>query len=243
MLSVKRILAALLASLMLIPAMVACSEDTAETPADTTAAAVEDTTTAETEPPETERSDAKDNLPAGLKFNGTTVTWVYRNEDWYLKWDVIGYDNSGEIIQDAIWQRNLNVEERFGITLNIQPTQVQGLSNVASELKNLVFPPRMGFNVPEGHGYTVLPRMQGAILPAGHKYKIDDGLMFERAAYIPTYGQIHDGCGYTAIIETPYDARYSVVGEEVQPYFITSLGLMRYPRTVSYKFFPQGDFS
>lgn len=133
------------------------------------------------------------------------------------------------------------------VSVNLDTGFVTATANVQGDsmgdLKNLVFPPRMGFNVPEGHGYTILPRMQGALLPAGHKYKLDDGLMFERAAYIPAYGQVHDGCGYTAIIETPYDARYTVVGEEVQPYFITSLGLMRYPRTVSYSFFPQGDFN
>ncbi len=139
MLSVKRTLAALLATLMLASTLAACSEDTAETPVDTTAAAVEDTTTAETEPPETERSDAKDNLPAGLKFNGTTVTWVYRNEDWYRKWDMVGTDNTGELIQDAIWQRNINVEDRLDVKLNMQGTQGKALADVQSELKNLVF--------------------------------------------------------------------------------------------------------
>ena len=111
------------------------------------------------------------------------------------------------------------------------------------EISALAYPPRMKFEVPEGHGYTVLPRMQGTILPAGHNYKFKDGLIFERDAYIPVYGQIQDGCGYTAIIDTPYDARYSVVGEEIQPYFVTSLGQMRYARAMLYDFFPEGDFN
>ncbi len=111
------------------------------------------------------------------------------------------------------------------------------------ELLALAYPPRMSFNAPEGHGYTVLPRMQGTVLPAGHGYKFNDGLVFERAAYIPVYGQVHDNCGYTAIIDTPYDARYSMVREEIQPYFAPSLGLMRYPRAVLYSFFTNGDFN
>lgn len=111
------------------------------------------------------------------------------------------------------------------------------------EIAALAYPPRMRFDAPVDHGYTVLPRMQGTILPAGHPYTFHDGLIFERDAYIPVYGQIHDGCGYAAIIDTPYDARYSVVGEEIQPYFIPSLGLMRYARAVLYDFFPEGDFN
>ena len=115
------------------------------------------------------------------------------------------------------------------------------------EIAALAYPPRMKFDVPEGHGYTVLPRMQGTILPAGHTYKLHDGLVFERDAYIPVYGQVQNGPdlvgGYAAIIDTPFDARYSVVGEEIQPYFAPSLGLMRYARSLLYSFFAEGDFN
>lgn len=111
------------------------------------------------------------------------------------------------------------------------------------ELSVLAYPPRMKFDAPEGHGYTVLPRMQGTIIPAGHPEKMDDGIVFERGAYIPVYGQIQDGCGYAAIIDTPYDARYNVTGEEIQPYFVTSLGHMRYARALLYSFFAEGDFN
>jgi hypothetical protein len=72
---------------------------------------------------------------------------------------------------------------------------------------------------------------------------MDDGIVFERGAYIPVYGQIQDGCGYAAIIDTPYDARYNVTGEEIQPYFVTSLGHMRYARALLYSFFAEGDFN
>ena len=111
------------------------------------------------------------------------------------------------------------------------------------EVAALAYPPRMKFDAPEGHGYTVLPRMQGALIPAGHPEKIDDGIVFERGAYIPVYGQVQDGCGYAAIIDTPYDARYSVNGEEIQPYFVPSLGIMREARALLYSFFAKGDFN
>jgi len=111
------------------------------------------------------------------------------------------------------------------------------------EILALAYPPRVKFDVPEGHGYTVLPRMQGTLIPAGHPEKLKDGIVFERDAYIPVYGQIKDGCGYAAIFDTPYDARYSVIGEEIQPYFAPSLGTMRYARAVLYAFFPEGDYN
>ena len=137
----KRILSAFLAAVLSLGVLASCAGGD-ETQTDDTTPAVTGGDTVVTEPAEdttTGRENAKDNIPADLKFTGETVNIVYRNEDWYLKWDTIGTDNSGEIIQDAIWQRNVNVEERFGYTMNIQPTQSTGLGNVSSELKNMVF--------------------------------------------------------------------------------------------------------
>ncbi len=111
------------------------------------------------------------------------------------------------------------------------------------EIAALAYPPCMGFSAPEGHGYTVLPRMQGTLIPAGHPEKLKDGIIYERDAYLPMYGQIWDGNGYLAIYETPFDARYSVVGEEIQPYFIPSLGYMSYKRVMRYRFFETCDFN
>ncbi len=107
----------------------------------------------------------------------------------------------------------------------------------------LVYPPRMRFEAGEGEGYTVLPRMQGTLVPAGHPIKIVNGFIFERDGYMPLFGQIHNGCGYAAIYATPYDARYALDGEEVQPYFIPSLGTMSYMREMVYSFFAEGDFN
>ena len=111
------------------------------------------------------------------------------------------------------------------------------------EVAALVFPPRMKFDVAEGEGYTILPRMQGTLVPAGHPIEIVNGFIFERDGYMPLFGQVNNGCGYAAIYETPYDARYEMVGEEVQPYFIPSLGSMSYEREMIFSFFASGDFN
>lgn len=138
---------------------------------------------------------------------------------------------------------SVETEVSLNMATGMLKAEARVLGDGMGELAALAYPPRMKFDAPEGHGYTVLPRMQGTILPAGHGLKFPDGLVFERAAYIPVYGQIQDGCGYAAIIDTPYDARYSMVGEEIQPYFAPSLGIMGYPRAVLYSFFPEGDFN
>ena len=139
----KRILSALLAAVMSLGVLVSCASDDAGKTDDTTPAVTGGDTVA-TEPAEdttTGREGAKDNIPSDLRFDGQTISMIYRNENgnYYGNWDMTGTDNSGDVIFDAVWQRNLNVEDRFGISLNIQPIQATGLNNVATELKNLVF--------------------------------------------------------------------------------------------------------
>ncbi|MBQ7378705.1 MAG: hypothetical protein IJW70_03380 [Clostridia bacterium] len=117
------------------------------------------------------------------------------------------------------------------------------VDDARGQIAALEYPPRMKFDAAEGDGYTVLPRMQGTLVPAGHPIKIVNGFIYERDGYMPLYGQVNKGCGYAAIYDTPYDARYALVGEEVQPFFIPSLGTMSYKREMIFAFFADGDFN
>ena len=105
----------------------------------------------------------------------------------------------------------------------------------------LAFPPRFAFDAAEGEGYTVLPRMQGTLVPAGHPISLSSGIVFERDAYLPVYGQQKRGAGWTAIFETPFDARYALNGEEVQPFFAPSLGSFAENRRILFRFY-QKDY-
>ena len=201
-----------------------------------------------------------------VTLQGTDISWSWSNKPFLVLTDHTSLILTDGDCESAAFDRGTtrgvralykNIRDGEGnpthysveteVSLNLATGQLKAEARVLGdgmgELAALAYPPRMSFNAPEGHGYTVLPRMQGAILPAGHGLKFDDGLVFERAAYIPVYGQVHDGCGYAAIIDTPYDARYSMVGEEIQPYFAPSLGVMGYPRALIYSFFPAGDFN
>ncbi|MBQ8513290.1 MAG: hypothetical protein IJ497_11795 [Clostridia bacterium] len=106
------------------------------------------------------------------------------------------------------------------------------------------FPSAVDFNGTEaGHGYTVLPRMQGTLIPAGSPIRVWDGTIYERDAYMPIFGQVRDGSGYLAIYDTPYDAKYKLRDENVEPLFRTSLGYMAYPRKMLYRFFGNCDYN
>lgn len=43
------------------------------------------------------------------------------------------------------------------------------------DVRIVAFPAGFDFDVPEGHGYTVLPRMQGTLVPAGHPIRLASG--------------------------------------------------------------------
>ena len=106
------------------------------------------------------------------------------------------------------------------------------------------FPAAVDFNGTEpGHGYTVLPRMQGTLIPAGSPIHIWDGTVYERDAYMPMFGQVRDDSGYLAVYDTPYDAKYKLRDENVEPLFRTSLGYMAYPRKMLYRFFENCDYN
>ena len=111
----KRISAAMLAALMLIPAMAACSED-AGTPAGDTTASADTTTTApiETEPAETERKDAKDNLPADLNLGGKTLGVYMRKSFRVRDWDG-GGEETGDLVSDLVYRRTETVKERLNV--------------------------------------------------------------------------------------------------------------------------------
>ncbi len=147
----KRILAALLAALMLMPAMAACdtdTPDTSDTPAkqttaaDTTAAANTDTSSAdttavETEPKETERHEIKDTLPKDLNYGGRTFTiyvgGVHACEDFVLGLE----EREGEVVNDAVYERNAKVQDQLGFKMKADPFAVDW-SSVGKSVSTLI---------------------------------------------------------------------------------------------------------
>lgn len=120
---IKKMLSMLLASLTLLCLFVSCT--TPKDPVDTAGAqgtetdGVQsgDTTGApdETTPPVDENGYLLDNLPSDLRYDGKKVRFLVwsdvENVEFYVK------EQTGESVNDAIYFRNMAVEDRLGITM------------------------------------------------------------------------------------------------------------------------------
>ncbi len=116
----KRILALALVLCMLIPLAVSCGGDEVETT--TTAPSTSDTTASTTAVSETEapivtsKYEIGDNLPADLNYGGKEVHFLSRGRSWCV--DVVDVEAlTGEVINDAVYNRNATVEDRLGIKI------------------------------------------------------------------------------------------------------------------------------
>ena len=115
----KRSIAMLLALVMLMPLVIACGtqeEQEQTTTVATTVATGDVTTTEATTETTTEGYNVKDNLPEDLKFTGETISIISRGRDW-CKDEVSVEALTGDVINDAIYNRNAAVEDRLGIKI------------------------------------------------------------------------------------------------------------------------------
>lgn len=112
-----RITAALLSFLMLCSVLACGKADTGEeattTTALTTTAATASETTAEPQGDDLPPS-ITDDLPADLKFNNEVVTFLYREE---VAGEFYSEAANGDIINDAVYESILAVEERLGVDI------------------------------------------------------------------------------------------------------------------------------
>ncbi len=116
----KRIGIILFTLLLLVPPLLAsCGESTGKAdlqPADTTIR--EQNQTLVTEAVTTYgRSNMPDNLPDTLDFDGGTVTLYYRDHKITHDCQMEGENNGGDVLYDAVWNRNRTVEDRLNINL------------------------------------------------------------------------------------------------------------------------------
>lgn len=110
-----RITAFLLALLTLLPVIASCADKTnAPSVGETLTVAVDGVTETEGE---TDRASIKDGVPA-LNYDGRDFRVIYHDSQFYIM-DVVAEELNGDVINDAVYRRNLNVEERLGV--NITP--------------------------------------------------------------------------------------------------------------------------
>ncbi len=137
----KRLLSTALAALLSLSVLIACSDETPAQDEETSDTVVtsEAAVTSDTEnESQTERKDTKDNLPADLTFDGQTLNLMYRQGDDFLNWNIGQEEASGDIVFDAVHERNIKTEERLGITINAISTQSGDRNATAQEISNIV---------------------------------------------------------------------------------------------------------
>ena len=116
----KRILASTLAALA-AASVVSCGDS--QTPVETDSSDSESTVTepVETTPDEVDngRASVTDNLPSDLNLNGRSIRILARSGDKDTRLEFLAEEESGDIVEDAVYKRNLTVCERLGITLDV----------------------------------------------------------------------------------------------------------------------------
>lgn len=130
----KRLLAALLLCAMLVPGFASCSEQTAEETAPVTAAPADSAAELEeeiAEPEEEVRNPLLDDITDTFDFGGDTFTISLPQP---ADLGAVYYDReelNGDMLNDAIYTRNIEVEERFNVLID---TRVDGWTHDQSAI-------------------------------------------------------------------------------------------------------------
>ena len=142
-----------------------------------------------------------------------------------------GFDGSGITVETIVRIERVNGDLLFEVRVD---------GDAPGEIAAVSFPAPLE---PDGDGYTVLSRMQGALIPHGSGYVFENQQIHERSSYLPFFGQVRGGTpfapgssGYAAVYDTPFDALYDFRADRVSPLWRTSLGIVRYTRRMLFRF-------
>lgn len=102
--NVMRLLSVLLVVLMTLPLVIAC-KDTAN-----------EATNGENGPAQSE-DKYRDDLPEDMDFGGEDVNFLSRSFDWYVNELTVESGDTSDIVDAAVWRRQMNVEQRIGINM------------------------------------------------------------------------------------------------------------------------------
>ncbi|MBO4366425.1 MAG: hypothetical protein J5843_02075, partial [Clostridia bacterium] len=103
--------------------------------------------------------DIKDSLPADLDFGGRGFTFFIANSA--NQNDFMGGvgEETGEIVSDAVYRRNLNDEERLGVKLDYYADSSVNGSNTADEFTRLIMSGDSAYDVFTGYQYAITKLM------------------------------------------------------------------------------------
>ena len=142
MAKLKRITAVLIALLMLVPTLASCSDNTPAETKETTSqqetAQTAESTDASADESETEDERIKPNIPESADFGGDDITFLH----WYNPaWtetvrqsrDIYAEGITGEAINDAVYNRNVKIEDAYKVKIALQLEQSTDIASMVGQ--------------------------------------------------------------------------------------------------------------
>lgn len=158
-----------------------------------------------------------------------------------------GFGKEEELCLETIWWLD-KIKDRLY-------AWVQVLSEENTAICQIAFPQPFSFEKMQDDNITVLPLVQGCLIPNGYHqefelenhWELETGLFYTRSAYMPWWGQIDGRQGYLAIAQTPWDGGISVChpkdgATHIRTVWKPSLGKMGYGRCVRFEFFDDCNY-
>lgn len=143
------LLSAILAAALLLCACAKPEGDSPETTVSQTGAA----TDTGSEPVETEDMNYVAELPENLKYGGRTISFLVEGQSFAA--DEFDAPNlNGEIVNDAVYERNMAVEDRLGVKLNFTVASASDVYDVGNKIETCVNSGDTSFNITTMPGYT-----------------------------------------------------------------------------------------
>lgn len=126
----KKFLAVMLCLAMILPLFASCSNSGEKDEGERETEASQNGTSAE----ETTLEEIKDGIPDNVRFDGQTINILEhdRSNQEFIKAEIYSEGENGELINDAVFRRNLKIEERFGVGINCIPSTTFGQSATKS---------------------------------------------------------------------------------------------------------------
>ena len=144
-----RLLSAILAALMLAGSLASCatSDENTDTQApDVTQAAV---TEGETVP--------RDSIPDDLDFGGDEVTFISRYREGWTSGEISVPSLKSEPVNDAVYERNKNVEQRLNVVINNAEIRTEDYNEVPNKVKLAVQAGTADYDIMAAPCITALP--------------------------------------------------------------------------------------
>ena len=142
MTKLKRTMTMLIALLMLVPTLASCSDNTPAETKETTSqqetAQTAESTDASSDESETEDERIKPNIPESADFGGDDITFLH----WYNPaWtetvrqsrDIYAEGITGEAINDAVYNRNVKIEDAYKVKIALQLEQSTDIASMVGQ--------------------------------------------------------------------------------------------------------------